>query len=182
MKNITSIKQTVMQYRSILTKATIAVVLVASLLAVHHVMAADIPAAPNPAKLVNDYAGMLTAGQISSLEKKLVDYNNSSTNQIAIVTVPTVEPYGIDDFANRLGNQWGIGVSGKDNGVLVLVAKNEKQIDIEVGTRMDASVTDYDSYRIITKKMVPLFNKKDYYGGLNAAADDLIATIIAHPL
>jgi uncharacterized protein len=73
-------------------------------------------------------------------------------------------------------------VSGKDNGILVLVAKGEKQIDIEVGTRMDASVTDIDAKRVIEQQMVPAFSKKDYYSGLTAAVDKLIATITAHPL
>lgn len=182
MKHLDSIKKIATHYRSIFTKGLIAVAVIASVFVVHYVMAADIPVAPNPAKLVNDYAGMLTAAQITALEKKLVAYNDTSTNQIAVVIVPTIGMYAIDDFANRLANQWGIGVSGKDNGVLVLVAKNEKQIDIEVGTRMDASVTDIEAKRVIDQQMVPAFNKKDYNGGLNAAVDKLIATITAHPL
>ncbi len=182
MKSINTIKNTIKHHQSTITKIIMVVVVIGSAFAVHHVMAADIPAAPNPAKLVNDNAGMLSAEQISTLEKKLRAYNDSTTNQIVIVTVPSIGMYAIDDYANRLANQWGIGVSGKDNGILVLVAKGEKQIDIEVGTRMDASVTDIDAKRVIDQQMVPAFSKKDYYGGLTAAVDKLIATITAHPL
>ncbi|MBK9328015.1 MAG: TPM domain-containing protein [Sphingobacteriales bacterium] len=133
-----------------------------------------IPDIPTPFRLVNDFASMLSNENRDALETKLLAYNDSTSTQIYIVCVETIGDYSIEDFALRLGRKWGIGQKDKNNGVLILVSKNDRKVDIEIGYGLESYVTDYDSKHIIDELIVPAFKQNNYYRGLEDASNRLI--------
>ncbi|AII51701.1 TPM domain-containing protein [Hymenobacter sp. APR13] len=150
--------------------------LVALLLAVCWAgVAQQLPPRPNPPRLVNDLAGMLRPDEVQALEQKLVAYNDSTSSQIAVVTVPTLGGDDIANFAQQLYESWGIGQKGNNNGVLILIAEQERKARIQPGYGLEGAITDALSKRIITNTIVPAFREKQYYIGIDKAADQLIA-------
>ena len=136
--------------------------------------ASDIPPRPNPPRLVNDLAHMLRPEEEQALEQKLVNYNDTTSTQIAVVTVTSLGPYDIADFAYRIGETWGVGGKGKNNGILILVSKNERKVNISTGYGMEGSVPDALAKRIIEQIIKPAFRQNDFYGGINSATDQII--------
>jgi uncharacterized protein len=137
--------------------------------------AQNIPPRPNPPRLVNDLAGMMQAGEAEQLERKLVTYNDSTSSQIAVVTVPTLDGNDIADYAQQLYEKWGIGQKGKNNGILVLVAQQERTARIQTGYGLEGAVPDAIAKRIISNTLVPAFKQNQYYAGLDRATDQLIS-------
>lgn len=133
-----------------------------------------IPARPNPPKLVNDIADILTPEQEHALERKLVAYDDSTSNQIAIVIVNTTGDYPIEEVALRILRDWGIGNKNTNNGIVLLVAKNDRKIRIETGYGLEGAIPDITAKTIIDKTITPSFRKENYYRGLDEATDDLI--------
>lgn len=133
----------------------------------------DILPPPNPPRLVNDEAHLLSDYDRSTLENKLVSLDNSSTNQIAIVTIPTLGDNDIDDYSNRLFRAWGIGGKKNNNGVLILIAQAEHKIRIEVGYGLEGAIPDVTAKDIIRNDLTPAFKQGNYYSGLNAAVESL---------
>src|SRR3954466_7156834 len=95
--------------------------------------AQDIPARPNPPRLVNDFAGVLSADEAQRLEQQLVAYDDSTSNQVAVVLVKTLNDYPIEEYALKLFRSWGIGNTKTNNGVLIIAALEDRKIRIEVG-------------------------------------------------
>lgn len=150
--------------------------LVALLLAAHWAgWAQQIPPRPNPPRLVNDLAGMMQPGEVQALEQKLVAYNDSTSSQIAVVTVPTLGDDDIANFAQQLYESWGIGQKGNSNGVLILVAEKERKARIQPGYGLEGAIPDALAKRIISNTIVPAFREKQYYTGIDRATDQLIA-------
>ncbi len=118
-------------------------------------------------KLVNDFADMLQPNEEQALEASLVAYNDTTSTQIAIVTVTSIEGYDVSDYAFKLGEKWGIGEKGKNNGVLVLVTKNEHDIFIATGYGAEGSLTDALCRRIEEQIIIPEFKEGKFYEGLN---------------
>lgn len=139
------------------------------------VKAQDIPPRPNPPRLVNDLAGILLGNEAEMLESKLVAYNDSTSTQIAIVTIPTAGNYDIAEVALKILRGWGIGTKEKNNGVLLLVAVQDRKIRIETGTGMEGVLPDAIANRIIDQIIKPNFREQHYYQGLNEATDKIIA-------
>ncbi len=133
-----------------------------------------IPNVPQPYALVNDFANLLSTENKQALENKLLAYNDSTTTQIYVITITSMGDYSIEDYALRLGRKWGIGQKDKNNGILILVSKNDRKVDIEVGYGLEGTVTDYDTKHIIDELMVPAFKQSNYYLGINEATDKLI--------
>lgn len=131
----------------------------------------DIPEKPNPARLVNDIAGMFDNNDKALLEQKLRKYNIETSTQIAVVTVPSVKPYAIEDYAIRLFRKWEIGQAKKNNGILLLIANNDREVDIELGYGIERQITDADCRSIIKNIIVPNFKKSNYINGVNEAVD-----------
>jgi uncharacterized protein len=131
----------------------------------------------SPKGAVNDFAGMLTPSEVEGLEVKLDDYQKSSGNAIVIAIVNNLGGDTIENFAVQLFKDWGIGQKGKDNGVLILVSKEDRKMKIEVGYGLEGDLTDAQSYWIIRDVMMPAFQKGDYAGGLNSAADKIIGAV-----
>jgi uncharacterized protein len=139
--------------------------------------AQNLPERPVPPHIVNDFAGVLSASERDALEQQLVQFNNETSTQIAIVTVKSLDGTSVDDFAFKLGEKWGIGQKGKDNGILILVKPkygNEKgKAFIATGYGLEGVVPDAVANRIVDNEMIPHFEQNDYYGGLLAAANTL---------
>jgi len=136
-----------------------------------------IPARPEPARLVNDLAGLFTEAQSDALEKCLVAFDDSTSNQIAVVTVNDLEGYDAAEYATRIGLDWGVGSAKFDNGVVILVKpKNETsgQVFIAVGYGLEGAIPDAYAKRIINSEMIPHFMTDDYYGGVVTACGILM--------
>lgn len=135
----------------------------------------DFPVKPNPPRLVNDFAGMLSAAEASQLEAKLLQYEQSSSTQITVVTVKSIGMYEVAQYAIELGNRWGVGQKGKDNGVLILASKDDRKINISTGYGLEGALPDAVCGRIIRNEIVPNFKNGDFYAGFDKAADAIIA-------
>ncbi|MBL4656218.1 MAG: TPM domain-containing protein [Bacteroidia bacterium] len=129
----------------------------------------DFPERPKPPKLVNDFANILGDREELILEKKLVAYNDSTSTQIAVVTINSVNGNDISDYSFRLAEKWGIGGKGKDNGVLILVALKDRKMYIATGYGLEGVIPDAISKRIVENYMKPNFRSKNYYKGLDEA-------------
>jgi uncharacterized protein len=139
----------------------------------------DIPDKPVPPRLVNDLAGLLSAEEINSLEQKLVAFNDSTSTQIAIVIVPTLYGYDKADYAQRLGEKWGIGKKSLNNGVLILVKPKQPdsngQVFIAQGYGLEGVLPDLTCSQIVDNDILPAFRTGDYYKGLNTAINSIIS-------
>ena len=140
-----------------------------------------IPEIPVPPRLVNDFAQILSPDQLQILESKLVALNDSTSVQIAIVIVPTLNSYEKADFAQQLGQKWGVGGSKFNNGIVVLVkpkTTSEKgEAFIATGYGVEGAIPDATASDIVNNEMIPFFKQNDYYGGINAATDVLSSLI-----
>lgn len=134
-------------------------------------MAQDIPAKPNPPRLVNDFAKQLNPTEINALEQKLVAYNDSTSSQIVIVVVPTTGEYPIADYAFKLGREWGVGQKGKDNGIVLLWAPTDRKIFIATGYGMEGVIPDAIAKRIVSQVITPEFKNGMFYRGLDRGID-----------
>ena len=128
---------------------------------------------PNPPSLVVDNANVFAAQDRQALEQKLIALDDNSSNQICVVTVPTMNGEVIEDVANKTFRDWGIGNKKTNNGVLILVAVNDKKIRIEVGRGLEGAIPDVTANDIINNDIKPAFRKGNYISGINAAVDNL---------
>lgn len=133
-----------------------------------------IPARPNPPRLVNDFAGILSSSERQQLEQKLRAYNDSTSTQITIVIVKTTEPYPIGDFAFQVGRKWGVGQRGKNNGLVLAWATQTRKVFIATGYGLEGAIPDAISKRIITNTISPAFKQQQYYQGLDEATTEII--------
>ncbi|QJD78382.1 TPM domain-containing protein [Spirosoma rhododendri] len=133
-----------------------------------------IPARPNPPRLVNDFAGALSAQERARLEQKLDAYNDSTSTQITIVIVKSTEPYPIGDFAFQVGRKWGVGQSQKNNGLVLAWATQTRKVYIATGYGLEGAIPDAIAKRIISNDIVPAFKEQRYFDGLDAATTEII--------
>jgi uncharacterized protein len=135
--------------------------------------AQNFPEKPVPQRLVNDFAGMLSQDEVNALEAKLVKYYDTTSNQIAIVIVADLDGYEVSDYAFELGEKWGIGIKGRDNGILILVKPrtNEGQgkVFIATGYGAEGAVPDAACKLIVDNEIIPRFRNGEFYAGLDAA-------------
>ena len=134
--------------------------------------AQNIIAKPNPATLVTDVAGVLTPEQKQALENKLVAIDDSSSNQIAVVIIPSLDGYPKEEYATKLFRDWGIG-GKKNNGILLLIAINDREIRIEVGYGLEGAIPDITALNIIDNDIKPAFKAGNYYEGIDQATDNI---------
>lgn len=127
-----------------------------------------------PNKLVNDYAGVLSAQEKTDLEKLLVAYDDTTSNQIAVVLVKTLGTLPIEETAVKLFRSWGIGNKKTNNGILILAAIDDRKLRIEVGYGLEGAIPDGVTGSIIRNDITPNFRSGDYFQGLSAAAASLI--------
>lgn len=142
------------------------------------VTASAIPARPEPPRLVNDLAGIMTPDQVDVLEQRLVAYSDSTTTQIAVLVVNDLEGEDASSYAIKTHESWGIGSAGNDNGVLILVKpKNDNgsgEVFISVGYGLEGAIPDARAKRIINEIMIPHFIENDYHGAIEGACDKII--------
>lgn len=147
-----------------------------------NIFAADtdgIPEKPNPPRLVNDFANILTADENWKLENKLTAFNDSTSNQIAVVIVNDLGNYDKADYSFKLANKWGIGQKEFNNGLLILIkpktATSKGEAFIATGKGLEGAIPDAACFEIVNKEMIPYFKQGDYYGGLDAAVNVLLS-------
>ncbi len=132
--------------------------------------AQDIPDKPNPPRLVNDFVGALSSSEIQSLESKLVAFDDTTSNQIAVVIVRSVEPYDMNSYAVKLGREWGVGHDGKNNGIVLLWAVDDRKIYIATGYGLEGGLPDAYAKRVINRVIIPYFKESRFYEGLDAGS------------
>jgi uncharacterized protein len=137
-----------------------------------------IPQRPNPPKLVNDYLNILTEDQKQALEKKLVAFDDSTSNQIAVITIGDIGDYEIGDFAVALGRKWQVGGKDNNNGIvlIVFINKERKKRDLWIATGygLEGAIPDITAKQIIENEIIPNFKANDIYRGLDEGTDALI--------
>jgi uncharacterized protein len=137
--------------------------------------AQDIFTRPEPARLVNDFAGILSPEQISELENALITFDDSTSTQIAVVTVKDLMGYEANQLAYEIGRKWGVGQKSRNNGVVILikpkVGNSKGQVAIQAGYGLEAKITDALSKRIIELEVIPQFKQNNMYGGIVAAVN-----------
>lgn len=128
-----------------------------------------IPSRPEPARLVNDFAGIFSPQQTMQLERALVAFDDSTSNQIAVVTVPDLEGYSASEYATQIGLDWDIGTEENDNGIVILIKPKTGNaygdVAISVGYGLEGAIPDVYCKRIIDNEMIPRFATGDYYSG-----------------
>ncbi|MFN4145781.1 MAG: TPM domain-containing protein [Runella sp.] len=138
------------------------------------IQAQDIPQPMSPPRLVNDFVGALNGTERETLEQKLRAYNDSTSTQITVAIVKTTQPYPAGDYAFELGRRWGVGQKGKNNGIVLLWATDDRKIYIATGYGMEGAIPDVIAKRIISNVIVPEFKQQMYYRGLDRGTDEII--------
>lgn len=137
----------------------------------------SIPQRPDPPRLVNDFADILTEEEEAALETKLVAFDDSTSTQIAVVTVTSLHGYDKADFAFKIGETWGVGQEGLNNGIVLLVKPKygiEKgETYIAVGYGLEPVIPDVTARHIVEKEMIPNFKNGNMYKGIDDAIDVL---------
>jgi len=137
-----------------------------------------IPKAPNPSRLVNDFANLLNQSTEQQMESALVEFNNATSTQIAVVTVNSLCGYDASFFAYSIGEKWGVGSKKFNNGIVLMVLPkvgNQKgQVFIAPGYGLEGVLPDATTKRIVEVEMIPFFKRNDYPGGINAALNILM--------
>ena len=131
---------------------------------------------------VIDETGTLDPIQRKSLEDKLAAFEQKKGSQMVVLMVPTTAPEDIASYANRVGNAWKIGRKEVGDGILVVVAKDDRKVRIEVAKALEGAVPDLAASNIIQESILPRFRQNDFAGGLNAGADQLIARVTGEAL
>lgn len=167
------IKQVKKQITSVLL--TLAFILTSSILFAQN----DIPARPVPPKLVNDFTQTLNRAEINQLEQKLKNFSNTTSNQILIMITNDLMGYDIVEFADLLGDKWGVGQKEFNNGLVIVVkpktSTTKGEVRISVGYGLDGAIPDAITNRIIDHEMIPSFQQNDYYTALEKSTDVLMA-------
>ena len=136
------------------------------------------PSKPDPERLVNDFAGLFSHRQAEALERVLVSFDDTTSNQIAVVTVTNLEGYSAMEYATQIGLDWKIGSEKFDNGIVLLIkpktADSRGEVAISVGYGLEGAITDAYSKRIIETIIIPRFRENDYFGGTANACSVLM--------
>lgn len=138
------------------------------------VAAQNIPEPMSPPRLVNDFVGILNPTEQAQLEQKLRVYNDSTSTQIVIAVVKTTGDYPAGDYAFELGRRWGIGQKGKNNGLVLLWATDDRKVFIATGYGLEGAIPDAIAKRIISTIITPEFKNQMYYRGLDKGTDEII--------
>ncbi len=123
---------------------------------------------PPPKGYVTDIAGMLSAKTEDELERYLRSFEESDSTQITVLTIPSLEGEALEEYTLRVAESWGIGQKGRDNGALLLIARDDRQVRIEVGYGLEGRLTDLLAGRIIDNEITPRFKRGDFDKGVSA--------------
>lgn len=139
-------------------------------------------AIPALAARVTDLTNTLSSEQQSALESRLAQFEQQEGSQMAILLVPSTRPEAIEQYSIRVVDEWKLGRKGVDDGILILVAKNDREMRIEVGYGLEGVIPDAIANRITEETMVPYFRQGDFYGGLSAAVEQLAGLVAGESL
>lgn len=131
---------------------------------------------------VTDQTATLTTEQKAALEQKLRDFENTKGSQIAVLIIPTTAPETIEQYALRVAEQWKLGRKKVDDGAILLIAKNDRSLRIEVGYGLEGALNDATSKRIISDTITPYFKQGDFNAGIQAGVDQMIRVLDGEPL
>lgn len=137
----------------------------------------QLPVPSSPQSWVNDYAGVFSAAEKSALERKLNEYEYRTSTQIFIITLEDNGGYAASDLAPRIGEAWGVGQQGKDNGLLMLLDMQSRDVFIATGYGLEEYIPDITAGRIVQHELIPNFRNGDYYAGVDAAVDVMISLL-----
>ena len=148
------------------------------ILGITSMSAQDLPNRPVPPRLVVDFAGILSASEENALERKLVSFNDTTSNQILVLVTNDLWGHDISDLADRVGDEWGVGQKEFDNGVVVVLkpqtGNSQGDVWISTGYGLGGAIPDITVGKIIDHEMIPHFKRNDYYAGLDAATTVLM--------
>lgn len=139
-------------------------------------------ALPPLTQRVTDLTGTLSAPQRAALEARLSAFEQKKGAQIAVLLAPTFQPESIEQFGIRLAEAWKVGRKGVDDGVILLIAKDDRQLRIEVGYGLEGALNDATAKRIISEVITPRFREGDYFGGIDAGVTAIQTVIEGEPL
>ncbi len=126
-----------------------------------------------PTGFVNDFAGMLSQETRSALEQEMRTFQEKTTHEISVVTIASLDGDYIENYAEKLFKEWGIGKKGADNGVLLLISRDDKKMRIEVGYGLEGALTDAESSQIIRNTLRPAFQQGNFSGGIREAVSEI---------
>ncbi len=135
----------------------------------------ELPRPMSPPRLVNDFAHVLSPDQVELLEEKALNFSQTTSNEVAIVTVRSIGQYEVSQYAIALFKSWGIGGGKHDNGVLIFAAIDDHKLWITTGKGLEGALTDLVAGRIYRDEMRPAFRENNYYLGFDRALDAVIA-------
>jgi uncharacterized protein len=139
-------------------------------------------AVPDLSRRVTDLTATLSADQVAALESKLAAFEAQQGSQIAVLLLPTTQPEDIAQFGIRVAEQWKIGREKIDDGVILIVAKDDRKLRLEVGYGLEGAIPDAIAKRVIAETITPYFKAGDYYGGIDAGVQQLMRVIEGEPL
>lgn len=142
---------------------------------------ADVAVPPLTAQ-VTDLTGTLSGGAVARIEAKLADLEAKKGSQLAVLIVPTTQPEEIEQYGIRVADAWKIGRKGVDDGAILIVAKDDRRVRIEVGKGLEGALPDAIANRIIDETITPHFKQGDYDGGVEAGIDQMISVVNGEPL
>jgi uncharacterized protein len=132
---------------------------------------------PYLAGRVNDTANLIPPEQRQRIEAKLAQFEQQTGNQVAVLTIDSLEGEALEDYAHKVASTWALGQKGKDNGVLLLVSKGDRQMRMEVGYGLEPVLTDLQTNLIQREVIIPYFKREDFGGGIEAGVDAILGTI-----
>lgn len=141
------------------------------------IYAQDVPPKPDPPRRVNDLAHVMTPDQIETLEQKLIAFNDSTTSDIVIVTVPDIGNSSIEDYALKILRSWGVGDKKNNNGIVILADIKDRQVYIAIGYGLEGAIPDITAKEIVDNEIIPHFKEggnDNYYRGFDQATNALI--------
>lgn len=139
-------------------------------------------AVPELSRRVTDQTAMLSVQQVTALENRLAAFEAQKGSQIAVLIVPTTQPEDIAQFGIRVAGQWKIGREKVDDGVILIVAKDDRTLRLEVGYGLEGAIPDAIAKRVIAETITPHFKAGDFYGGIDAGVTQLMQLIEGEPL
>lgn len=177
-----SASQVLLKWHAMMAFSFSAIILSLIMLSSTQAIAADFKEIPALSSPVTDVTNTLSSAEQQALAQKLSAFAQEKGSQIAVLIVPTTQPEDIAQYSLRVAEAWQIGRDKQDDGVVILLAKNDRKMRIEVGYGLEGAIPDAIAKRIVSDVMAPYFRQGDFAGGLNAAVDQLIALISGEAL
>lgn len=159
-----------------ITSATFVATLLAMVIGTPLAYALDVPPRPTDIPLV-DQTNTLTQAQKQALATRIADERKASGNQVAILMIPSLEDEPLEEYTLKVARGWGIGQKERDSGVLLLIAKDDRRLRIEVGYGLEGALTDIRSGQIIRDRITPQFRQNKYYEGISEGLSGIVAAI-----